>query len=132
WLLDPILRAVYPDAIVRDIREVAPEAVLECQQAARREGLDAVSAPPEALASNYYHGALLSGHPQPTEGNPHETEGQQRGTASPCPSHEGIHWVERGLPRTGMGWEVQPDGLTRLLVRLHEEYAPEVPLYVTE
>lgn len=132
WFLDPILRGVYPADIVRDIREVAPEAVLEWQQAVRQEDLDAISAPLDALGINYYHGELLSGHPQPTEGNPHETEGQQRATASPFPSHEGIHWVERGLPRTGMGWEVQPDGLTRLLVRLHEEYAPEVPLYVTE
>ena len=31
-----------------------------------------------------------------------------------------------------MGWEVQPEGLTRLLRRLGTEYAPELPLYVTE
>jgi beta-glucosidase len=37
----------------------------------------------------------------------------------------------RGLPRTAMGWEVQPEGLTRLLLRLHEDY-PGLPLVVTE
>ncbi len=30
--------------------------------------------------------------------------------------------MSRGLPRTSMDWEVQPDGLTRLLRRVHDEY----------
>jgi beta-glucosidase len=40
----------------------------------------------------------------------------------------------RGLAVTGMGWEVQPEGLTRTLVRLHEQYTGPagVALYVTE
>ena len=37
----------------------------------------------------------------------------------------------RGVPTTDMGWEVHPDGLRELLVRLHEDYGP-VPLLVTE
>jgi len=133
WFLDPIFRGTYPADIVRDIREVDAAAIADWQEAVRPEDLDVISSPLDALGINYYHGELLSGHPQPgAEGNPHETEGQQRRTASPFPSHEGIHWVERGLPRTGMDWEVQPEGLTRLLVRVGEEYAPDVPLYVTE
>jgi beta-glucosidase len=37
----------------------------------------------------------------------------------------------RGMPLTDMGWEIYPDGLTELLVRVHRDYA--VPaLYVTE
>ncbi|GAA3933223.1 GH1 family beta-glucosidase [Microbacterium soli] len=133
WFLDPIFRGAYPADIVRDIRDVDADAVSAWQQAVRPEDLEAISAPLDALGINYYHGEMLSGHPQgDAEGNPHETAGQQRRTASPFPSHEGVHWVERGLPRTGMGWEVQPEGLTRLLVRIGEEYAPEVPLYVTE
>ena len=39
--------------------------------------------------------------------------------------------VSRGLPRTAMGWEIEPDGLRRLLVRLHTEY-PGTPLVITE
>ncbi|MDQ0614264.1 beta-glucosidase [Microbacterium sp. W4I4] len=133
WFLDPIFRGAYPADIVRDIREVDPAAVADWQEAVRPEDLDVISSPLDALGINYYHGELLSGHPQPdAEGNPHETEGQQRETASPFPSNEGIHWVERGLPRTDMDWEVQPEGLTRLLVRVGEEYAPGVALYVTE
>jgi beta-glucosidase len=53
---------------------------------------------------------------------------------SPFPSHEGIFWHERGLPRTPMQWEVQPDGLTTLLRRVWDEYAQPAGtvLYVTE
>lgn len=36
-----------------------------------------------------------------------------------------------GLPITDMGWEVYPQGLTELLLRMHREYAVP-PLYVTE
>ena len=39
--------------------------------------------------------------------------------------------VSRGLPRTAMGWEIEADGLRRLLVRLHTEY-PGTPLVITE
>jgi beta-glucosidase len=38
---------------------------------------------------------------------------------------------QSGLPMTEMGWEVYPEGLTELLVRLHNDYAVP-PLYVTE
>jgi beta-glucosidase len=36
-----------------------------------------------------------------------------------------------GLPITDMGWEVYPQGLTELLLRLHRDY-PVPPLFVTE
>nr|MBA3791955.1 family 1 glycosylhydrolase [Rubrobacter sp.] len=33
--------------------------------------------------------------------------------------------------KTAMGWPVEPDGLTEMLVRLKDEYT-EIPIYVTE
>ncbi|MDQ3824072.1 MAG: family 1 glycosylhydrolase, partial [Actinomycetota bacterium] len=36
-----------------------------------------------------------------------------------------------GVPTTATGWEVYPDGLRALLVRLHADYGP-IPLLVTE
>lgn len=39
--------------------------------------------------------------------------------------------MQRDLPRTAMGWDVQPEGLTRLLLRLRDE-APGLELMVTE
>ncbi|REJ05725.1 beta-glucosidase [Microbacterium bovistercoris] len=134
WFLDPIFEGDYPSDIVRDIREVDADAIVRWQAAVHDGDLDVISAPLDALGVNYYHGELLSGHAQQEgpAGTPHDTEGQQRQTASPFPADAGIHWVERGLPRTGMGWEVQPEGLTRLLQRVAADYAGGVPLYVTE
>ncbi|HNP15447.1 MAG TPA: family 1 glycosylhydrolase, partial [Terrimesophilobacter sp.] len=47
---------------------------------------------------------------------------------------DGVYWHPRGLPETAMGWEVQPEGLTRLLRRIHDEYtaAAHVSISVTE
>jgi len=45
-----------------------------------------------------------------------------------------VHWHPRDLPLTVMGWEVQPEGLTRLLRRVHDDYAAPagVALSITE
>ena len=42
-----------------------------------------------------------------------------------------VTFPSRGLPVTDMGWEVQPEGLTRLLTRLSEDYDVP-PMYLTE
>ncbi len=130
WFLDPILRAQYPDDVVADIRNVDAEAMAEFERAVRPGDLEAISAPLDFLGVNYYHGEYVGGRPpaRPVPGGQAPTS---RATSSPFPSHDGIHWHDRGLQRTNMGWEVQPDGLTRLLERVAEE-APGVPLYVTE
>ena len=36
------------------------------------------------------------------------------------------------LPKTQMGWEIEPDALTRFLLRTAREYTGDLPLYVTE
>ena len=56
-----------------------------------------------------------------------------RSISSPFPAAAGAHHRHRGLPLTGIGWEVQAEGLIRLLVRLQEEYTGPagVALYVT-
>lgn len=133
WFLDPVFRGEYPADIVRDLAAVDADAVAHWQDAVRPGDLDTIRTPLDALGVNYYHGELLSGHPQGdgTEGTPHDGV-QERRAASPFPADGGVHWVERGLPRTGMDWEVQPEGLTRLLTRVASDYADGVPIYVTE
>jgi beta-glucosidase len=36
------------------------------------------------------------------------------------------------LPTTQMGWEIYPDGLRNILVRMAQEYVGDLPMYVTE
>jgi beta-glucosidase len=42
-----------------------------------------------------------------------------------------VAFVSRGLQRTEMGWEVDPQGLYDLLLRVRRDYGP-LALYVTE
>ena len=78
---------------------------------------------------NYYHGDAVSGRPSaaPTD---HHGAAPRLG-ASAFPSAEHVSFPRRGLPLTDMGWEVQAEGLHRLLVRLRDDYAPP-PIYITE
>jgi beta-glucosidase len=55
-----------------------------------------------------------------------------RDRARAAPGPIGAEMVApQGVPTTDMGWEVYPDGLRELLVRLHDDYGP-LPLLVTE
>ncbi|MCR2782971.1 MULTISPECIES: GH1 family beta-glucosidase [unclassified Microbacterium] len=133
WFLDPIFRAEYPADTVEDIRSVDAGAIAALEQAIRPGDLEAIATPIDTLGVNYYHGEYVGGRPPavPVTGGDAPTD---REGSSPFPSHERIHWHDRGLPRTTMHWEVQPEGLTRLLRRVQEDYtgADGVPLYVTE
>lgn len=131
WFLDPVFRGEYPADIVEDFRAVDAEAVARWEEAVTASDLETIAVPLDAFGVNYYHGELVSGHAPavPRDSGQAPTD---RKTASPFPADAGIHWIDRGLPETSMGWEVQPEGLTRLLLRLSEEYVGDVRMYVTE
>ncbi len=133
WFLDPLMRGSYPADVVEDIRTVAPEAIHALEAATRPGDLATISQHLDALGVNYYHGEFVGGRPDPSPPLPTEAP-TARATRSPFPSHEGVFWHERGLERTSMHWEVQPEGLTRLLERVWTEYAQPLGtvLYVTE
>ena len=42
-----------------------------------------------------------------------------------------VERVNGGSPLTAMGWEVDPDGLHSLLLRLRRDYG-DIPIYITE
>ncbi|WP_127473698.1 glycoside hydrolase family 1 protein [Microbacterium sulfonylureivorans] len=133
WFLDPIFRGEYPADVVEDIRAVDPRAIESLEAAIRPGDLEAMSTRLDSLGVNYYHGEFVGGR-EPEVAPRGGDAPTDRPGASPFPSHEGIHWHERGLPRTPMQWEVQPEGLTRLLGRVWEEFAEPAGtvLYVTE
>jgi beta-glucosidase len=133
WFLDPVFLGSYPADVVEDIREVDAAAVDALERAVRPGDLEAIATPIDALGVNYYHGEFVGGTPSPTppEGGDAPTD---RVGHSPFPASADVHWYDRGLPRTSMHWEVQPEGLTRLLQRVSAEYAAPAGtvLYVTE
>jgi beta-glucosidase len=112
--LEPVRHGAYPEDLLADTEHLGWTDVV-------RDGdLAAISAPIDLLGVNYYHGDSVSAQPDEHPAGP-----------SPFPGLERLSMPLRGLPRTAMGWEVQPEGLTRLLLRLHEEH-PGLPLVVTE
>jgi len=80
--------------------------------------LEVISSPLDFLGVNYYRRLVVrAGSPQ--------------GTPTRFIGCEDVELVDRGGPKSTMGWPIDPDGLYELLMRLHREFAPP-PLYITE
>jgi beta-glucosidase len=123
--LEPVLLGRYPQDLLDDVREYGLAELV-------REGdMELVGAPIDFLGVNYYHDDNVSGHPLPAGVRPHMTP-TARAKSSPFVGSEYVTFPSRDLPRTAMDWEVNPDGLRTLLVRLGREYPNLPPLYVTE
>jgi beta-glucosidase len=102
WFLDPLFRGAYPEDMVEAWAEIMPEV---------RDGdLETISAPIDFLGVNNYTSPLVAA--------------DENGGRSQI--------VRRNdVDRTDMGWEVVPEGLHDLLLRLHRDYQPKA-IYVTE
>jgi beta-glucosidase len=102
WFLDPIYLGVYPDDLAHILTQ--PDGLVQSGD------LEAISSPLDFLGVNYYS--------------------RQRVRAA-----RGLFGMPESLPPQGqlttMGWEVYPEGLTNVLLRVHSDYAPQ-KLYVTE
>ena len=123
FFADPLLLGRYPADLVHDLRDVtAFEHVLDGD-------LDTIVAPIDALGVNYYTRHVVTGSPGIGGSDGHGGGGDN--DASPWVGDPEVGFVGQGLPVTAMGWEIDPGGLTEVLVRLHRDYPP-VPLYVTE
>jgi beta-glucosidase len=125
FFLDPIFRGAYPEDLRKDFERFSWEHNIHDGD------LEIISTPIDALGVNYYHGEALSA--TPATAKLMSAAPSERPKRSPFPVTDNVHWHPRGLPLTAMEWEVQPEGLTRLLKRVHEEYTGDkVKLYVTE
>jgi beta-glucosidase len=102
WFLDPIFKGSYPEDMLETWVEIAPPV---------QDGdLKTISAPIDFLGVNNYTSPLVAAAPD--------------GGRSQIVRREDVD-------RTDMGWEVVPDGLRDLLLRLTRDYAPKA-IYVTE
>jgi beta-glucosidase len=126
--LDPLLRRRYPADVLEDTADLT-FAGRPWLEVVREGDLALIGAPIDVLGVNYYHGDAVSALPRQQRGN--GVRQPERPVTSAYPGTGEATFAERDLPVTGLGWEVQPEGLHRLLVRLHDDYAPP-PMYVTE
>jgi len=102
WFLDPVLGLGYPIDMLEQYESILPRI---------DDGdLRTIGAPLDFLGVNYYSRTVVQAGPDPA-----------------FPVAVDVDDAER----TAMGWEVYPDGLTDLLIRLHGDYdLPDV--YITE
>ena len=109
--------ARYPDRPARRHRQadLAGPAV-ERRRPRRRPGADQRRRS-TCSGVNYYNGDAVSGRPHRDSCRlrPRTPSGRP---ARRSPAARTSTFPRRGLPVTDMGWEVQPEGLTRLLIRL--------------
>jgi beta-glucosidase len=106
WFLDPIFRAAYPEELLRFFasRGVIPPV--------EPGDLERMAVPIDFLGVNNYFRSLMQAGPS--------------GDGS-----DDRHVKPESSSYTAMDWEIWPDGLRQLLVRLQRDYAPPA-LYVTE
>jgi beta-glucosidase len=109
WYLDPLFRGRYPEDAIADRVRLGHLAGPELPFI-RAGDLEAIAAPLDFLGVNYYSRTVV-----------------RAGSAG---EPVGIRVVPEA-ELTDMGWEVYPQGLYSLLVRLEREYRPR-KIYVTE
>ena len=105
WFLDPLLRGRYPEDSQAELERLGGTF-----DAVRAGDLDVISAPIDFLGVNYYSRTRV------------RADAAAPFRASSTPAEH---------PTTDMGWEVAPDALYDLLVRLRDDYG-SVPLLITE
>jgi len=113
WFLDPVHGRRYPSDMLADYASDGrlPE---DWDRLVAPGDLEAIAEPTDFLGVNYYNRAVVRSETVP------EAKNLPR-TVILAPESE---WTE-------MGWEVFPDGLYRILCRVHFEYGPR-SLYITE
>ncbi|HJX77863.1 GH1 family beta-glucosidase [Glutamicibacter sp.] len=123
--LDPLLRGSYPADLLQDVAGLGLAEVIEPGD------LEIIHQPIDFLGVNHYHDDNVSGHPLAGDG-PEAVMPTDAPKSSPFVGSEYVTFPSRDLPRTAMGWEVNPQGLRVLLNRLNAEYADLPALYITE
>ncbi len=104
WFLDPLFKGRYPEDMLDWYDDKAPNI--------RPGDLDRIAVPTDFLGVNYYFRDVVEAAPQEKH--------LQANSIKP-----------QGAEYTEMGWEIYPEGLYELLMRLHREYQVS-RLYVTE
>jgi beta-glucosidase len=121
--LDPMLDGAYPADLLHDTRSVTDWGFV-------RDGdLAQIAVPIDWLGVNYY--ATVMVRRALGDGTAQGADGHRPSEASAWVGADDIEFVPQPGPVTEMGWNIQPAGLTELLVGLHDRY-PTLPLLVTE
>jgi beta-glucosidase len=103
WFIEPALRGRYPQAYLNHVGQSRLDI--------RPGDVDAIKVPLDFIGINLYTGAIIAD-------NPEDKNIGARSIARP------------GVERTDFGWEVWPEALYRMIMRIWSDY--RLPIYVTE
>ncbi len=123
--LDPLLKGSYPEDLLEDVSDYGLAELIQPGD------LETIHQPLNFLGVNHYHDDNVSGHKLPHD-QPVAVVPTDSAKSSPFVGSEYVTFPARDLPRTAMGWEVNPQGLRVLLNRLHRDYETLPALYITE
>lgn len=104
WFIQALTQKSYPEDILEGFAGHMPDGY--------ETDLDAIGAPIDWLGVNYYTRSNIAHDP-----------------AGAWPS---LKPVPGPLPKTGLGWEIYPEGLHGFLTRLARDYTGDTPIIVTE
>jgi len=106
WFLDPLFKGTYPADVLDLLGSDAQPPIQDGDMAI-------ISTPLDFLGVNYYFRSVVQDDP----------------TSDGIAKNRSI--MPAGATRTDMGWEIYPDGLRDILIRVAKDYQPKA-LYVTE
>ncbi|WP_263118472.1 family 1 glycosylhydrolase [Cellulomonas sp. RIT-PI-Y] len=125
--LQPILDGHYPEEVL------AQTAAISDWSFVQDGDLDLIHQPLSLLGVNYYSTGRvrrLQGEAKVGDGSP-GVDGHKSSAVSTWVGAEDVEWLPQPGPHTAMGWNQEPQGLTDLLVSLHQRY-PGLPMAITE
>lgn len=119
----PMLSGAYPDDLLADTAHVTDWSFV------RPGDTEIARQPLDVLGVNYYSTGLV----RRWDGVEPRSEADGHGDAlgSPWVGADDVEFVRPEGPYTAMGWNIDPGGLTELLLRIHREH-PGLPMMITE
>ena len=121
--LGPIMDGAYPADLLADTADVTDWAFV------RPGDEQTINVPLDVLGVNYYSTARV----KTWDGVSARVDADGHGLSkhSPWVGSRQVDFVQQPGPYTSMGWNIDPTGLTELLLRLHREY-PGQTMMITE
>ena len=121
--LEPVLDGRYPEDLLADTASITDWSFV-------RDGdLPTIHSGLDVLGVNYYSTQLVRRYVPD-----HErlmADGHAPSSHSAWTGADDVEFLPLPGPKTLMGWNIDPGGLTELLTRLHSDY-PDLPLMITE
>lgn len=121
--IDPMLNGRLSDRLISDTSQLTDWSFVE------PDDLGNIHQPLDVLGVNYYYTNTVRMWDGSSKRS--DTDGHRKAQGSPWPGSEQVEFVPETGPLTAMGWNIDPDGLERLLLDLSKEF-PDLPLMITE